>query len=206
MNIFGYDDDQLNQILLGLMQDPTVMVQVTLDKSQSTGVHEKQILQSGRQPGLCPISVQPQAGPECRPGAEQIRRRIEVSIGSVDFSHEVTGRVVSGWGTVGWAAARENLCQFGRLVQRRLRVDAQKAQWQLFRHSDKLCSRKPQSATLNLSLGSETNSCRCGAGRRGFGTVNWLSDPGHVEDAASVRPAHAGLAIKVSRRSRPPHP
>jgi hypothetical protein len=46
MNMFGYDDDQLNQILLCLVQDPTVMVQVTLDKSQSAGVHEKQILQS----------------------------------------------------------------------------------------------------------------------------------------------------------------
>jgi hypothetical protein len=46
MNMFGYDDDQLNQILIGLVQDPRVMVQVTLDKSQSTGVHEKAILQS----------------------------------------------------------------------------------------------------------------------------------------------------------------
>jgi hypothetical protein len=46
MNMFGYDDDQLNQILIGLVQDPTVMVQVTLDKSQSTGMHEKAILQS----------------------------------------------------------------------------------------------------------------------------------------------------------------
>ena len=46
MNMFGYDDDQLNQILLGLAEDPSVMVQVTLDKSQASGAHEKQILQS----------------------------------------------------------------------------------------------------------------------------------------------------------------
>jgi hypothetical protein len=46
MNMFGYDDDQLNQILWGLTRDPTVMVQVTLDKSQATGVHEKAILAS----------------------------------------------------------------------------------------------------------------------------------------------------------------
>jgi hypothetical protein len=46
MNMFGYDDDQLNQILFGLVRDPTVMVAVTLDKSQSTGVHEKAILAS----------------------------------------------------------------------------------------------------------------------------------------------------------------
>lgn len=46
MNMFGYDDDQLNQRLFALAKDPTVMVQVTLDKSQATGVHEKQILRS----------------------------------------------------------------------------------------------------------------------------------------------------------------
>jgi hypothetical protein len=45
MNMFGYDDDQLNQLVMGLVHTPTVMVQVTLDKSQSSGVHEKDILQ-----------------------------------------------------------------------------------------------------------------------------------------------------------------
>jgi hypothetical protein len=46
MNMFGYDDDELNQILFDLAEDPTVMVQVTLDKSQASGVHEKKILAS----------------------------------------------------------------------------------------------------------------------------------------------------------------
>jgi hypothetical protein len=46
MNMFGYDDDQLNQILDGLVKDTTVMVQVTLDKSQASGAHEKAILSS----------------------------------------------------------------------------------------------------------------------------------------------------------------
>jgi hypothetical protein len=46
MNMFGYDDDQLNQILFGLVKDPNVMVQVTLDKSQASGAHEKKILSS----------------------------------------------------------------------------------------------------------------------------------------------------------------
>jgi hypothetical protein len=46
MNMFGYDDDQLNQILSGLVHNPTVMVQVTLDKSQASGAHEKAILSS----------------------------------------------------------------------------------------------------------------------------------------------------------------
>ena len=46
MNMFGYDDDELNKVLMGLVQNPSVMVQVTLDKSQSGGVHEKAILAS----------------------------------------------------------------------------------------------------------------------------------------------------------------
>jgi hypothetical protein len=46
MNMFGYDDDQLNQILFGLVKDPTIMVQVTLDRSQANGAHEKVILSS----------------------------------------------------------------------------------------------------------------------------------------------------------------
>ena len=44
MNMFGYDDDDLNKALMGLVQNPSVMVQVTLDKSQSGGAHEKAIL------------------------------------------------------------------------------------------------------------------------------------------------------------------
>lgn len=46
MNMFGYDDDELNQILFGLVEDPTIMVQVTLDHSQASGAHEKKILAS----------------------------------------------------------------------------------------------------------------------------------------------------------------
>ncbi len=48
MNMFGYDDDDLNKVLMGLVQNPSVMVQVTLDKSQASGAHEKVILSSDR--------------------------------------------------------------------------------------------------------------------------------------------------------------
>ncbi len=44
MNMFGYDDDELNTQLWKLAENPSVVVQVTLDKSQSGGVHEKKIL------------------------------------------------------------------------------------------------------------------------------------------------------------------
>lgn len=43
-NMFGYDDDELNQDIMALFKEPNVHVQATLDKSQSGGVHEKQII------------------------------------------------------------------------------------------------------------------------------------------------------------------
>jgi hypothetical protein len=46
MNMFGYDDADLNNVLLGLVRNPSVMVQVTLDRSQAAGPAEKAILSS----------------------------------------------------------------------------------------------------------------------------------------------------------------
>jgi hypothetical protein len=44
MNIFGYDDDELNKVLMGLVQNPSIMVSVTLDRSQASGPMERAIL------------------------------------------------------------------------------------------------------------------------------------------------------------------
>jgi hypothetical protein len=46
MNMFGYDDNDLNNVLIGLARNPSVMVQVTLDKSQAADPAEKAILSS----------------------------------------------------------------------------------------------------------------------------------------------------------------
>jgi hypothetical protein len=46
MNMYGYDDDDLNSVLMGLVRNPSVLVQVTLDKSQASGPAEKAILGS----------------------------------------------------------------------------------------------------------------------------------------------------------------
>ncbi len=46
MNMFGYDDQELNKALMGLVQNPSVMVQVTLDRTQASGPAEKTILSS----------------------------------------------------------------------------------------------------------------------------------------------------------------
>jgi hypothetical protein len=46
MNMYGYDDQALNNVLEGLVKNPSVMVQVTLDKSQASGPAERAILVS----------------------------------------------------------------------------------------------------------------------------------------------------------------
>lgn len=44
LNMFGYDDQALNDAIVALMRNPGVAVQGTLDKSQAGGVHERAIL------------------------------------------------------------------------------------------------------------------------------------------------------------------
>jgi hypothetical protein len=44
LNMFGYDDDELNDDILKLMGNVNVHVQGTLDRSQAGGVHERKII------------------------------------------------------------------------------------------------------------------------------------------------------------------
>lgn len=43
-NMFGYDDDQLNDDIIRLFEDPSVHVQASLDRSQASGAHERAII------------------------------------------------------------------------------------------------------------------------------------------------------------------
>ena len=46
LNMFGFDDDELNGILMAKAADPSVVMLITLDKSQAGGQHEKMLLDS----------------------------------------------------------------------------------------------------------------------------------------------------------------
>jgi len=46
LNMFGYDDDDLNNQCMRCARDPSITTVITLDKSQSGSVHEKKILNS----------------------------------------------------------------------------------------------------------------------------------------------------------------
>ncbi len=59
LNMFGYDDDELNDIIMTIAHDPTITMLITLDKSQSGGTHEKQLLSSdvAKNPSLFNTSI-----------------------------------------------------------------------------------------------------------------------------------------------------
>jgi hypothetical protein len=46
LNMFGYDDGELNDQCMRCAREPTITTVVTLDKSQAGGIHEKAILAS----------------------------------------------------------------------------------------------------------------------------------------------------------------
>lgn len=52
LNMFGYDDDELNGILMQKIMDPHITVLITLDESQAGGVHEKQLIAADQAKGL----------------------------------------------------------------------------------------------------------------------------------------------------------
>lgn len=44
INMYGYDDDDLNDIILAKITDEHIFVQMSLDKTQAAGVHERELL------------------------------------------------------------------------------------------------------------------------------------------------------------------
>ena len=52
LNMFGYDDDELNTILLAKAMDPKIAVMITLDKSQASGKTEAALLEADRKKSL----------------------------------------------------------------------------------------------------------------------------------------------------------
>jgi len=57
LNMFGFDDDELNSILMTKVMDPTVSMMITLDKSQAGGVHEKALIAADQKSNLAAFNT-----------------------------------------------------------------------------------------------------------------------------------------------------
>jgi hypothetical protein len=57
LNMFGFDDDELNQILMAKVKDPSVTMLITLDQSQAGGVHEKTLLAEDQKQSLADFNT-----------------------------------------------------------------------------------------------------------------------------------------------------
>jgi hypothetical protein len=57
LNMFGYDDDELDQILMAKAKDPNITMLITLDKGQAGGTHEKMLLDADRQHALAEFNT-----------------------------------------------------------------------------------------------------------------------------------------------------
>jgi hypothetical protein len=57
LNMFGFDDEELNDILMEKAHDPNVAMLITLDKSQAGGVHEKRLLDADRDHSLADFNT-----------------------------------------------------------------------------------------------------------------------------------------------------
>jgi hypothetical protein len=94
LNMFGYDDDELDQILMAKAMDPNITMLITLDKSQAGGKHEKMLLDADRQHALAEFNTHFVIG-------QSATHQISHTKGFVADSK------VGGEGSVNWSASGE---------------------------------------------------------------------------------------------------
>lgn len=94
LNMFGYDDDELNAILMQKALDPNVTMLITLDKSQAGGTHEAALLAEDRKQSLAALNTHFVVG----------------SSATHQISHTkgfVADGIVGGEGSVNWSTSGE---------------------------------------------------------------------------------------------------
>ena len=96
LNMFGYDDDELNEILMAKAMDPNIAMLITLDKSQAGGQHEKMLLDADKQHALAEFNTHFVIG-------QSATHQISHTKGFVADSK------VGGEGSVNWSASGEGM-------------------------------------------------------------------------------------------------
>ncbi len=96
LNMFGYDDDELNDLIWSKVEDPNILVRITLDKSQAGGVHEKKLLDADRARNLADFNTHFAIGQSAQ---HQISHTKGAVLDGVIAFHGSTNWSISGEGT-----------------------------------------------------------------------------------------------------------
>lgn len=57
LNMYGYDDDELDGIIRKLASDPRIYIQISLDSSQAAGLHEHRLLAGIESMPSCNVAI-----------------------------------------------------------------------------------------------------------------------------------------------------
>lgn len=104
LNMFGFDDDELNDILMQKVKDPSITMLITLDKSQAGGKHEAALLAADKKESLIGFNTHFVVG-------QSRTHQISHTKGFV-----ADGKV-GGEGSTNWSSSGEGTFTTGMLVQ-----------------------------------------------------------------------------------------
>ena len=104
MNMFGYDDDELNKLVMALVASPAVLANITLDKSQAGGVRERKLLEADRAMNLAALNAHVAIG-------QSVTHSISHTKGGVI---RFAGGAVAWEGSTNWSTDGEGTFVMGR--------------------------------------------------------------------------------------------
>jgi len=96
LNMFGFDDDELNGIIMVKAMDPDITMLITLDQSQAGGKHEKSLLDADKAKSLAAFNTHFTIG-------KSLTRQISHTKGFV------ADNKVGGEGSTNWSASGEGI-------------------------------------------------------------------------------------------------
>jgi hypothetical protein len=94
LNMFGYDDDELNQIVMDKILDPSILVVITLDSRQAGTTTEKKLIALDKEKNLAAFNTHVVIG--------------ESATGQISHTKGfVADGIVAGEGSVNWSVSGE---------------------------------------------------------------------------------------------------